>query len=210
MAVKYKTIKQPAIKQLPTPSSNGRPENVESKMFSELGTPGLDAWYGFVYKAYNADLYGRGVYEPYNRMRRSDPEVTIVRQIFGTVASGVRIEPDLPEKPSDDDKRFQEFYVQTLDDIEGGIDRWRDTFVAYVPFMGWAWWEAVPAVRKRDWIPPDDDLWRSKYDDGLLGFRRSKRCGGSSESSTGWRLCKALASSTRLDISASPKLRRVS
>jgi hypothetical protein len=141
-------------------------------MFDEVGSSGLNIWNGFVYQAYNADLYWPDVYELYNRLRRSDPEIVIVRQIFGTIASGIRIEPDLPEKPSDDDKRFQEFYSQALDDVEGGIDRWRDTFVAYVPFMGWAWWEAVPAVRKRDWIPPDDDPWRSQYDDGLIAFRR--------------------------------------
>jgi len=189
MAVKYKAHRwmpkaaktqvvkitaAPPVKELATPpqNGNGRPENIRSRMFEEIGSSGLDAWYGFVYQAYNADLYWPGVYELYNRLRRSDPEVTITRQIFGTVASGVRIEPDLPDKPSDDDKRFQEFYSEVIDDLEGGIDRWRDTFVAYVPFMGWAWWEAVPAVRQRDWIPPDDDPWRSKYDDGLTGFRR--------------------------------------
>lgn len=183
MAVKHKSrgamphlkpARMPPTKQLAAPPTNdtGRPENVRSRMFEEIGSTGLEAWYGFVYQAYNADLYWPGVYELYNRLRRSDPEVTITRQIFGTVASGVSIEPDLPDKPSDDDKRFQEFYSQAMDDLEGGIDRWRDAFVAYVPFMGWAWWEAVPAVRQRDWIPPDNDPWRSKYDDGLIGFRR--------------------------------------
>ena len=190
MAVKYKTHKwmpkaaktpptknvaTPPVKHLAAPppaNGNGRPENVRSRMFEEIGSSGLEAWYGFVYQAYNADLYWPGVFELYNRLRRSDPEVTITRQIFGTVASGIRIEPDLPDNPSDDDKRFQEFYAQVIGDVEGGIDRWRDTFVAYTPFMGWAWWEAVPAVRQRDWIPPDDDPWRSKYDDGLIGFRR--------------------------------------
>ncbi len=180
MAVKFKPSRtlphlkpprMPPAKELATPPINSARPDGES-MFREKGTPGLDAWYGFVYKAYNADLYWPDVYELYNRLRRSDPEVTITRQIFGTVGSSIRIEPDLPEKPSDDDKRFQEFYAQTLDDLEGGIGLWRDTYVAYVPFMGWAWWEAVPAIRKRDWVPPDDDPWRSKYNDGLIGFRR--------------------------------------
>jgi hypothetical protein len=141
--------------------------------YTEQGSPGgLDQFSGFVAKAYNAELYWPNVFPLYNRLRRSDPEVAVVRGVFSTVAAGVRIRWELPSNPSDDDKKFVEFGEQVLDDLEGGIERWRDTLISQAPFMGWAWWEAVPGLRQTGWTPPDDDPWRSKYNDGLIGFRR--------------------------------------
>ena len=140
--------------------------------YIEHGSLGLEAYSGFVTRAYHADLYWPGVYPLYNRLRRSDPEITVVRQIFETVAAGVRIEVAMPDDPQPDEERFAEFYSSALADVEGGIAHWRDTLIAYVPFMGWGWWEAVPGVRRRDWTPPGDDVWRSQSDDGLTGIRR--------------------------------------
>lgn len=150
----------------------------EGDEYDELGTLGLGLAQvsGFVAKAYIADLYWPQVYPVYNRIRHSDPEITVIRQIFDTMAAGTGIEPDLPEKPSDADKRFQQFIFELLDDLEGGIKGWLSNAINYTPFMGWAWWEAVPAIRKENWTPPDSDEggddWRSRYDDGLIGFRR--------------------------------------
>lgn len=144
-----------------------------SNSYEELGTPGHEAQGGFVAKAYLADLYWPTVFPLYNRLRRSDPEISIVREIFATVGASITIEFDLPETPSDDDKRFQQFGNEVLDDLQGGIARWRDAYVNYVPFMGWAWWDAVPGLRVTGWRPPDpDDEWRSQYNDGLIGLRR--------------------------------------
>ncbi len=155
-------------------SDNGTGERPAGK-WSEIGTLGLPSVSGYIQAAYHADLQWPGVYPLYNRLRRSDPEVSIIRQIFSAVTSRVRLEfrrpqTDIPE--SDDDKRALEFAQSALADMAGSPEDFLDTLVAQVPFMGWGWWEAVPGLRRQDWRPPGDDDWRSQNDDGLVGFRR--------------------------------------
>lgn len=140
--------------------------------FDEIGALGIPGYGGWITAAYSADLRWPFVYPIYEKMRRADPEVSSVRMVYGTMASGVRIEFKLPENPSDDDKKFCDFGNSVLIDLEGGINKWRDTLMSNVPFMGWGWWEAVPGVRSATWRAPDGDEWRSKYNDGLIGFRR--------------------------------------
>lgn len=141
--------------------------------FAEIGALGIESFAGFVQKAYERSLYWPTVYPLYNRLRRSDPEISVVRQLFASMAGNVKFVWEGPEKPNEDDKRALAFAESALLDIEGGIEKFRDTLVSYVPFMGYGWWEAIPGVRDPKWKPPDnDDDWRSDYDDGLIGFRR--------------------------------------
>ena len=57
--------------------SNGR----GSGKFAEIGSSGLEAWSGFIREAYHADLQWPKVQPLFSRIRRSDPELTIVRTI---------------------------------------------------------------------------------------------------------------------------------
>lgn len=142
-------------------------------VFEEIGTPGLQSFSGVIQQAYTSELRWPHVYPIYSRLRRSDPEVTISRTVFSTLARGVRLEFSVDEDATDDEKKFAEFGDQALDDIEGGQARLLECVVDYVPFFGWGWWEAVPGLRSQDWRPPDpEDDWRSQYDDGLVSFRR--------------------------------------
>lgn len=141
--------------------------------FDEIGTAGLQAWSGYLQQAYHSELRWPEVYPLFERIRRSDPEISIVRVIFGTLGRSMSIEWDLPEDPSDDDRKAQEFGYSVFEDMEGGIERWRDSLLAVTPFMGWSWWEMVPGLRRENWRPPDkEDPWRSDYNDGMLGVRR--------------------------------------
>ncbi len=144
--------------------------------FDEAGFPGVLTFGGYIQAAYQRELYWPGVFPLYNRLRRGDPEVTVIRQIFSAVAGDLKFEWRGPETPSKDDKRAKEFAESTLADLEGGIEAFRDALVSHVPFMGWGWWELVPGLRRKGWVPPDKDgepdPWRSKFDDGLTGFRR--------------------------------------
>jgi hypothetical protein len=54
--------------------------------YREYGTPGLEAHYGFIQQAYHTDLTWPTVQPLYSRLRRSDPEVSIVRNLFVTLA----------------------------------------------------------------------------------------------------------------------------
>ena len=153
-------------KQSPAPARAGE--------FEEIGTLGMGVLSGYIQSAYNAELYWPTVYPLYNRLRRSDPEISVVRQVFSAIAAGIRLEFQLDaEKPSDDDKRAQEFGQGVLAEIEGGPENFVDTLVSQVPFMGWGWWNVVPGLRRKGWRPPDqEDPWRSSADDGLIGIRR--------------------------------------
>src|SRR5579859_2305950 len=149
----------------------------KQNQFNEYGFPGVLSFGGYIQQAYQRELYWPGVYPLYNRLRRSDPEVSVVRQIFSAVAGDLRVEWKGPEEgATSDDKRALEFAESALLDLEGGIEQFVDQVVSHVPFMGWGWWEAVPGLRRKDWVPPDKDgepdPWRSKFDDGLVGFRR--------------------------------------
>lgn len=141
-------------------------------MLYEKGTTGLTEYDGFISEAYNTKLNWPGCYPLYNRLRRSNPEVTMVRQAFTAWARQIDVEVDLPDKPTDDDKRYQEFVQSVFEDVEGGTAGFMENLVSQVPFMGWGWWSVVPGYRDPDWIAPGEDDWRSEYDDNLVGLRR--------------------------------------
>jgi hypothetical protein len=142
-------------------------------MMTEAGTSGLKEQSGFVYEAYNQALYWPQVQPLYHRLRTSMPEIVSIRQAFTAWARRITPIVELPDKPSDDDKRFQEFLLSDFENMEGGFGALIDTMVNHVPFNGWGWWEAVPGRRLKNWRPPaSDDEWRSDEDDGLLGLRR--------------------------------------
>jgi len=140
--------------------------------FYEAGTSGLKEWYGFVSEAYNSSLYWPTVQPLYSRLRRSMPEIVSIRLAFTSWARNVKPVVNLPDDPTDDDKKYQDFIESEFENWEGGFTQWIDTVVNQVPFMGWGWWEAVPGMRDPNWKPPDGDDWRSEADDGLIGFRR--------------------------------------
>src|SRR5437868_2700312 len=60
--------------------------------FDELGFPGVLSFGDFIQQAYQRELYWPGVFPLYNRLRRSDPEVTVVREIFSAVAGDLKFE----------------------------------------------------------------------------------------------------------------------
>ena len=147
----------------------------------EKGTSGLRQWGGFIQAAYNAALYWPTVQPLYSRLRTSMPEMVMVRRAYSSWVRNMRPVVDLPEKPTDDDKRYQDFIYSDFDNMEGGSTKFLDTMVNHVPFYGWGWWEAIPARRDPDWVPPafvdqqgktSPDEWRSEQEDGLIGLRR--------------------------------------
>ena len=159
-----------------TKKQKPEPKEAQSEVrivFNEAGTSGVKEQHGFVYEAYNAQLYWPGVHSTYHRLRTSMPEIVSIRQAFSAWARRISPIVELPDNPTDDDKRFQEFVLSDFENMEGGFGRLIDDMVNHVPFNGWGWWEAVPSRRLEDWRPPDvDDDWRSEENDGLIGIRR--------------------------------------
>lgn len=139
----------------------------------EIGTPGLELFGGYVRQAYISELQWPTVYTTYNRIRRSDPEITMVRRAFEAIGRAATFYFEEPEGADATQQQAAEFGNQVLDDIENNVGDFRDGILSYVPFLGWGWWEIVPGIRLREWKPPDpEDPWRSEFNDGYIGIRR--------------------------------------
>jgi hypothetical protein len=182
MEFAYDTLQvSPSGVQMPSPiNGSDEPKNE----WEEIGATGLRAYMGFIHEAYNAQLTWPAVFPLYNRLRRSDPEITMIRQAFTAMSRQNTLEWELPDDPTDEEKAAQEFGYEVLDDMEGGPTQLLEMINAHVPFMGFGYWEVVPGIRSEDWTPPtttdpttpanmqDEDAWRSQYDDGRIGIRR--------------------------------------
>jgi len=134
-----------------------------------LGSTGLQGYQGFIEEAYTASLYWAGVYPLYNRIRRSDPEITMVRNGFSYLGRGVAIDWDMPDNPTEDDKKAAEFAESVLTDIDGGFYSFIEKLVTQAPFMGWASWNTIWGRRLKGWSVGG---WSSQYNDGLIGLRK--------------------------------------
>jgi hypothetical protein len=141
-------------------------------MLFEKGSSGLKEYGGFVSEAYNSALYWPRVQPIYSRLRRSMPEMVVVRQAFSSWARNVKIRVDLPENPTDDDKAYQDFVESVFDEMDGGFGAFIDTVINNVPFYGWGWFTVVPGRRESDFNAPGGDDWQPESDDGLIGLRR--------------------------------------
>lgn len=140
--------------------------------YDEQGLAGLKEYSGFIQEAYARELYWPSVEPLYSRIRRSDPEISIVRNIFQSLARSTAVKWELPDNASDADKKAQEFAQTVIEDIEGGEVTFIDTMISSVPFMGWGWWEVLPGYRNLKWKAPGDDEWKSNYNDNRIGIRR--------------------------------------
>ena len=141
-------------------------------LMQEIGSQGLKTTMGFVNEAYHHELRWPTVQPLYSRLRRSDPEISIVRQVYAALARGIKLRWELPDNANDAEKRAAEFAETVLEDASGGITQLAETMVSQAPFFGWAWWEVLPGVRSPKWSAPNGDEWRSNYSDGYIGIRR--------------------------------------
>src|SRR3990172_4977308 len=110
-------------------SANGHAKKAD---FSEIGTVGLNVISGVMNEAYLAELRWPTVWPIYKKILRSDPETSISRFIYTSMAKQVRFEPVLPDDANDDEKRAGEFLEQVLDDLDGGISKFRDKAIVNV------------------------------------------------------------------------------
>jgi hypothetical protein len=139
-------------------------------IFQEMGVEGLDRFSGYVQEAFTEKLYWPTVYPIYERLRRSDPEVTIARNIMSMFSSSIGQEWVFDfDDPSTEEEQFKDFCEEVTDDFD--FANFKETMVNQVPFMGWGVWEIVAGKRELGWVAPADD-WESKYSDGKIGIRR--------------------------------------
>ena len=135
----------------------------------EIGTSGLEVYWGQIQKADNTKLFWPDVYDLFNKYLRRDPQVAQWQFATSSMASKVDWYWELiQEKPTDTDKWFLEFLNTIWDDLPGGQREIIDTYNHY-RLMGWEWFENVRGRRNGMKAPNSD--WVSVYDDGLIGFQ---------------------------------------
>lgn len=141
----------------------------EKNIYAEIGTSGLPVMAGYVQAAYNADMRMPAAYNEFERIRRSDPEVVMVGRGFSALAGQQQIIVQPPERPNDAEKRATEFLAQALEEVEGGMESFKQTLIGYVPFYGWGWWEVPLGVRSPKF--KSNDGWSSRHNDNLVAPR---------------------------------------
>lgn len=149
---------------------------------SEKGKVGLESLYGLIYEAYLPQLRWPDVASLYNRIYRSDTEVAICRTIIDSFANQATYQYVAPEaigefrgddlNPIDAEKKAIDFANQVLEDMDTPFSHWISSCMSKVLFYGFGLWEFVLGLRKQNWKAPDQDDWKSKYDDGAIGIRR--------------------------------------
>lgn len=144
--------------------------------YGEIGSTGLSTWGGYIEQAYISELTWPRVASTYNRIWRSDPEVTIARNLYGALAGKVKIGWEFPEErgnkelpqPTKADEEFLDFLYSVCDDMEGGIAQWVTDCITRTPFYGYGLWEVVLGLRRKGW---NADGWTSQENDDLTGIR---------------------------------------
>lgn len=133
--------------------------------FDEVGTTGLRHYGGFVVEEWLAQLSGRRGQQAYREMADNDPVVGAVLFAIEMLARGVdwRVEPGADEQAT--------MLVETgMDDMS---HTWPDLIAEIFSTMLPGGWDLHEIVYKRRLGPdPGNKLPGSRYDDGLIGWRK--------------------------------------
>lgn len=146
--------------------------------FAEIGSSGIEAFSGYIMKAYNAKLFWPQVEPIYTRIWRSDPESTVVRTLFTALTGQQRLTWELPQniggveldEPTDDDLRQLDFAHTLTADVQGGLHKWLSECNGRTSFYGFGAWEMPLGLRREGWTA--EDGWQSKFNDNLVGIRK--------------------------------------
>lgn len=133
----------------------------------EYGRTGLRHYAGILYDEYDKNLQGSKGVEIYREMSESDSVIgailfaieMLLRQADWDVTPGGETEAD---------KKAAEFVKECMNDM---TSTWQDTISEIMTFIvyGWSWHEIV---YKRRLGKSNDPRHCSKYDDGLIGWRK--------------------------------------
>jgi len=145
---------------------------VESSVvkFEEVGKSGNSQWGSLIRSILESDFTWPECWEEFDKIRRTNPEVSVVRMLYTSTAREVDLKYEPPEDATPEDEEFTDFLNSCLADID--LEAFKETLITQVPFMGWGLWEIVPGLRTEGWVAPDGKLWESFNTDGLIGIRK--------------------------------------
>lgn len=140
-------------------------EAMQSKPTDEIGATGLVSFAGQFQESYLPELRWPMAWTKYNEMRRRDPTIASMLNAVNLLSRTASwcVEPG---GNTDADKRAAEFVEQCLGDMSFTLDDAIEDLLTAIPF-GWSWSEIV--YKRRNGAKGDSE---SKYDDGLIGWRK--------------------------------------
>ena len=134
----------------------------------ELGTTGLKRNAGYVDEEFLLHLKGRKAVQVYREMGENDPITGALLFSLQQLIRGVdwRV---TPASNSREDVAAARFVETCMEDMS---DSWDDTIIEILSFLqyGWSWHEIVYKRRVGPFEPTG--ATRSKYEDGLIGWRK--------------------------------------
>lgn len=138
-----------------------------AKVMGEIGKTGLKRWQGWISEEFVPELRGQRGAAVWREMSKNDDVIgavlfainTLMRQAYYTIEPGGSTAKD---------REAAEFVQGCLDDMS---DTWANTISEILSFLvyGWSYHEIVYKVRAGD---KRDPRMRSKYNDGLIGWRK--------------------------------------
>jgi hypothetical protein len=158
-------------------------ERVVIPTYMEIGTTGINRWGKDVFEEFIPNLRWPRAGKIYKEMSSNDPVITATllasRQLIRSVTWSVK-----PASSSRADKQAAQFLTECLNDMSMTWTDFIDEVYSFFEY-GWSYHEII---YKRRLGPSKDPTKRSKYNDGLIGWR--KLPGRSQESWAGWEFAK--------------------
>lgn len=133
----------------------------------ELGRIGQLRYSGIIYEEYLRELHGRRGIEVFKEMSDNDDVVGALLFAIEMLMRQCEFSVD-PGGDTEEDKKAAEFVEQCMNDMQYS---WQDTLSEIVSFLtyGWSYHEIV---YKRRMGKTTDPRTSSKYNDGLIGWRK--------------------------------------
>ena len=135
--------------------------------FNEIGRTGQFRWGGYFYEEFLRELRGRKGVEVYKEMSDNDDIVGAI--LFAVEMLMRQVEWNIKETGnSEADTRAAEFVYSCMDDMD---ETWSDFISEVLSFLtfGWSYHEIV---YKRRMGTSKTPAMRSKFNDGLIGWRK--------------------------------------
>jgi hypothetical protein len=138
-----------------------------SGLFQEAGVTGLRRSGGYVYEEFLTQLAGYRAIQVYKEMRENDPVIGAILYAIDKLVRQVQWRVQ-PASSSLEDIRAAKFVESCMKDMSSP---WEDLISEIMSMLtyGWSYHEIV--YKKRQGIGGSSET-RSKYDDGLIGWRK--------------------------------------
>jgi hypothetical protein len=148
-------------------------ENIDTKrrarggLFSEVGRSGIKRYGTRLYEEFLPNLRDiRGI-KVYTEMRRNDPIVgaalTAIEQVIRSTSWFIE-----PGGDSNLEKEAAEHLKSCMEDMDHSWQDFLSDVLTFLPY-GWSWCEAVYKIRKG---PDRAEKFKSRFSDGLIGWRK--------------------------------------